>query len=70
MQDRTLSKYQWCPGRDQWVDKLVCGRMVEEGRCVKKKGGCKPKRACSISEEERQRRSERIKAILQGQMEG
>ena len=74
MQDRTLNKYTWCPGRDQWVDKLVCGKMLQEHRCTKTKGGCRPKRTCSISEEERQRRSERIKAILQGvhdgQMEG
>lgn len=72
MSDRSLSKYTWCPGRDQWVDKLVCGRMIQEHRCTKTKGGCRPKRSCSISEEDRQRRRENILRVIEEgrEMEG
>jgi len=61
-----MTLYNACPSWNQRIAEQVCEKRLLDGRCKKTKTGCREVRRQNISEEERTRRSERMKKIRNG----
>ena len=55
--------YQYCDYRNQRVCLLICEIAIQVGKCKKTRNGCRPVRHNHISEEEREKRSQRMKQL-------
>jgi hypothetical protein len=59
-----MTIYNYCESWNQRIAEAVCEKRLAEGKCSKdKKGRCKEVRKMNLSDEERVRRSERMKNL-------
>jgi hypothetical protein len=64
-----MTIYNYCESRRGFprIAQAVCEKFLAEGKCSKdKKGKCKEVRTMNLSDEERAKRSERMKALRNG----
>jgi hypothetical protein len=56
--------YNYCESWNQRIAEAVCAKRLAEGKCSKdKRGKCREVRIMNLSDEERAKRSERMKNL-------
>jgi hypothetical protein len=59
-----MTQYNYCEAWNQRIAEQVCVKRLAEGKCSKdKKGKCKKVKVMNLSDEERAKRSERMKNL-------
>lgn len=58
--------FRWCDSKQQRIDEIVCDKNLSAGTCRRIREKCQVVRVMNISDEERAKRSERMKNLKKG----
>jgi len=58
--------FRWCDSKGQRMDEIVCDKNLSAGTCKRVREKCQVVRVMNISDEERVKRSERMKNLKKG----
>jgi len=58
--------FRWCDSKQRRIDEIVCDQNLSAGTCKRVRDRCMVVRVMNISDEERTKRSERMKNLKKG----
>ena len=58
--------FRWCDTKQRRIDEKVCDQNLSAGTCKRVRDGCRIVKVMNISDEERVKRSDRMKKIRKG----